>query len=451
VPQMRAEPLAETIFALASAPGRGGVAVVRVSGPMALDAVAALTRQRVPAPRRAVVRALINPGDGSDIDQALVLTFASPASFTGESVAEFHVHGGRAVTTALLSCLAALPGLRPAEAGEFTRRAFENGKLDLTQAEAVADLVDADTAAQQRQAMRQLQGTLGALYGSWSERLARALAHLEAEIDFPDEDLPDGLSVAVQAPVAAVLADMRAHLADGHRGERLREGCDVAILGAPNAGKSSLMNLLARRDVAIVSDRAGTTRDVIEVELDLGGLPVRLCDTAGLREASDSLEAEGIRRALARAEAADLKLALFDAKALPELDATTLALVDSDTLVVVSRADLAPCPLPQTIAGRPALVLAARSGLGLAGLLEQVQEAVAARLTGGGSAVLTRARHRQAVSEAVAGLARALSAPLPELAAEDVRLALRALGRITGRVDVEDLLDMIFREFCIGK
>lgn len=443
---------AESIFALASAPGRGGVAVVRVSGPAAMAAVERLTRRPVPEPRRAVLRRLYEPADGGLIDEALVLVFAAPSSFTGEAVAEFHVHGGRAVTGALLAALGTLPGLRPAEAGEFTRRAFENGKLDLTQAEAIADLVDADTAAQQRQALRQLQGALGVLYRGWSDRLARALAHLEAEIDFPDEDLPDGLGEAVRAPVEAVLAEMRAHLADGHRGERLREGCAVAIVGVPNAGKSSLLNLLAKRDVAIVSDRAGTTRDVIEVELDLGGLPVRLCDTAGLREASDdAIEAEGIRRALARAEAADLKLALFDAGALPDLDPATLALVDADTLVVVSRADLAQAPLPQTIAGRPVLALSVRQGVGVPALLDQLHAAVAARLTGGGSAVLTRARHRAAVQEAVAALARALVAPLPELAAEDIRLALRAVGRITGRVDVEDLLDMIFREFCIGK
>ncbi len=442
---------AETIYALATAPGRGGVAVVRVSGPQAMAAIIALTGHAPPPHRQAALRRLRHPATRVVIDEALVLAFAGPASFTGEDVAEFHVHGGRAVTAALQTALATLPGLRPAEAGEFTRRAFEQGKLDLTQAEAIADLVDADTAAQQRQAMRQLQGALGAVYQGWSDRLARALAHLEAEIDFPEDDLPTGLSDAVQAPVMAVLAEMRAHLADGHRGERLREGCVVAIIGPPNAGKSSLLNLLAKRDVAIVSDRAGTTRDVIEVDLDLGGLPVRLLDTAGLRDATDAIEAEGIRRAHARAGAADLKVVLFDAATLPVLDANTLALVDANTVVVLSRTDLATAPLPDQVGGHPVIALSLKTDLGVSALLNALGKAVESRLTAGGDATLTRARHRHAVEDAVFSLDRGLTAPLPELAAEDLRLAVRALGRITGRVDVEDLLDMIFREFCIGK
>jgi tRNA modification GTPase len=350
----------------------------------------------------------------------------------------------------LVEALSALPGLRLAEPGEFTRRAFENGKLDLTEAEAVADIVAAETAAQRRQALRQLDGALGRLYERWRDRLTRALAHLEADIDFPDEDLPGGVAMAVRPVLAGLAAEIAGHLDDGHRGERLRDGVAVAILGAPNAGKSSLLNALARRDVAIVSERAGTTRDVVEVHLDLGGWPVTLADTAGLRDATDEIEGEGIRRALDRAEKADLRLAVFDATALPALDPRTLALLGPSTIAVVNKADRAP-GLDAGAAVPGALAVSAATGAGLPALLERLTGMVADGLDAAGPPALTRARHRAALEDCRAALSRALDAPLPELAAEDVRLASRALGRITGRVDVEDLLDVIFRDFCIGK
>ena len=440
-----------TIFALATAPGRAGVAVVRVSGPASGDALAALTGKPLPAPRMATLVRLRDPRTGEALDDALVLRFTTPRSFTGEDVVELHLHGGRAVVAGVVEALSALPGLRVAEPGEFTRRAFENGKLDLTEAEAVADLVDAETSAQRRQALRQMEGALGKLYDGWRERLTRSLAHIEADIDFPDEDLPSGVSDAARPVLNALAADIDAHLDDRGRGERLREGLHIAIVGAPNTGKSSLLNALARREAAIVSARAGTTRDVIEVHLDLGGYPVVLADTAGLREAAaDEVEEEGIRRALDRAARADVKAAVFDATALPALDPATVALVDGDTVVVLNKTDLADAPIP-TVGGQDAVAVSARTGSGLAELERRLTAFTADRLAGSGAPALTRARHRSALEECRDALRRALTAPLPELMAEDVRLASRALGRITGRVDVEDLLDVIFRDFCIGK
>ncbi|HYC03405.1 MAG TPA: tRNA uridine-5-carboxymethylaminomethyl(34) synthesis GTPase MnmE [Azospirillaceae bacterium] len=440
--------MTDTIFALASAPGRGAVQIIRISGPEAGNALATLTGKPLPPARQAALTALHDPVGGEVMDRALLLWFPTPSSFTGEDVAELHLHGGRAVLSAVTAALAGL-GLRVAEPGEFSRRAFENGKLDLTEAEAIADLVEAETAAQRRQALRQMQGELGRLYEDWRSRLVRALAHLEADIDFPDEDLPESVAPAVRPVLESLAAEIGAHLDDGHRGERLRDGVSIAILGAPNAGKSSLLNAIARRDVAIVSARAGTTRDVIEAYLDLGGFPVVLADTAGLRDAADEIEQEGIRRARARAEAADLKLLVFDAGTGP--DAETLALAGGDALLVLNKADLLTSPAPAGVGGHPAIVVSAASGEGLPSLLSALQSRVAELVTGSGAPPLTRARHRAALEECRAALLRALAAPLPELAAEDVRLAARALGRITGRVDVEDLLDVIFRDFCIGK
>ncbi|CAO3416993.1 tRNA uridine-5-carboxymethylaminomethyl(34) synthesis GTPase MnmE [Azospirillum endophyticum] len=442
--------MSTTIYAPATAPGRSGVAVVRISGLEAGSALAALTGRPLPAPRRAVLTKLRDPKTGDALDDALVLRFTAPASFTGEDVVELHLHGGRAVVSGVIEALAALPGLRLAEPGEFTRRAFENGKLDLTEAEAVADLIDAETTAQRRQALRQMEGALGRLYDGWRERLTRALAHIEADIDFAEDDLPGGVADAVRPVIAGLAGEIAAHLDDGGRGERLREGLHIAIVGAPNAGKSSLLNALARRDAAIVSARAGTTRDVIEVHLDLGGYPVVLADTAGLREAAaDEVEEEGIRRARDRAARADVKVAVFDATTLPDLDPATLDLIDRDTVVVFNKTDLAKAAdLRPDLSPIP---VSAHTGAGLKALEEKLTAFSADRLAIGSAPSLTRTRHREALSECRESLLRALEAPLPELAAEDVRLASRALGRITGRVDVEDLLDVIFRDFCIGK
>ncbi len=441
--------MTDTIFALASGAGRAGVAVYRLSGPGAGPALAALTGRDLPAPRTAV-RARLRDGGGDVIDDGLALWFPAPRSFTGEDVAELHLHGGRAVGRAVAERLLGL-GLRPAEAGEFSRRAVVNGKMDLTRAEAVADLVEAETAAQRRQALRQMDGGLESRIEGWRQIVVGALAYVEAAIDFADEGMPGDLMAGVSARVSALAAEIEAALADNRRGERLRDGLHIAILGAPNAGKSSLLNRLAGREAAIVSGIAGTTRDVIEVHLDLGGWPVVVADTAGLRDAAGEIEAEGIRRALARAQAADLKLAVFDGAARPVIDGATRALVDGDAVVVVNKADIAGGGVPATVEGRPALAVSARTGAGIDALVAALEHEVASRLEGGGAPPLTRERHRAAAMECRTALRRFDPAGEIELAAEDLRMAGRALGRITGRIDVEELLDVVFRDFCIGK
>jgi tRNA modification GTPase len=405
----------------------------------------------LPPPRVAQRRRLVDPHSAEVLDEGLILWFPAPRSATGEDVAELHLHGSRAVLAAVMQALARL-GLRLAEPGEFTRRAFLNGKLDLLQAEAVADLAAAETEAQRRQAMRQLGGELGEVYRGWRDRLTRILAHFEAAIDFPDEDLPPEIEDRILGETEALVAEIERHLADGHRGERLRDGIDVAILGPPNAGKSSLLNRIARRDAAITSPIPGTTRDVIEVAIDLGGYPIVLADTAGLRDSADAIEQEGKRRAVQRAEKAEIRLFVFDiahradaagASAWPGAD--TILVANKIDLVPAADTDLSPPALPVS-----ALPISALTGEGIDKLLTLLGERVAQtyRIE---APVLTRARHRQALEEAVASLRRSFSAALPELRAEDLRLALRSLGRITGAVGVEDLLDVIFRDFCIGK
>jgi len=386
---------------------------------------------------------LRDPESGEELDDGLALWFPAPRSLTGEDVAEFHLHGGRAGVSGVMTALRGL-GLRLAEPGEFTRRAFVNGKLDLTQAEAIADLAAAETEAQRRQALRQLDGALGDLYRGWGDRLLRTLAHLEAAIDFPDEDLPPEIEARVVAETEALAGEIAAHLADSHRGERLRDGIAIAIVGPPNAGKSSLLNQLARREAAITSPIAGTTRDVIEVAIDLAGYPVVLADTAGLRQSSDAIEQEGLRRALARAETAELRLYVFDATA-PAAAQGAAVWDRADTILVANKIDLSDAPPP---AG--ALPVSALTGDGIAALVAAVAEWIAGRYDGVAPA-LTRARHREALEDAAVALRRARDAAPPELRAEDLRLAWRSLGRITGRAEIEDLLDVIFAEFCLGK
>ncbi|MBV1796024.1 tRNA uridine-5-carboxymethylaminomethyl(34) synthesis GTPase MnmE [Siccirubricoccus sp. G192] len=435
----------DVIFALASGAGRAAVAVLRLSGAGTGGVVVALAGA-LPPPRLASLRRLRHPSSGEVLDRALLLWFPGPRSYTGEDAAELHLHGGPAVIAGVAEALVAA-GARPAEPGEFSRRAFLHGKLDLTAAEGIADLVAAETAAQRRQALRQAEGALAALYGGWATRLTRLLAQQEAFIEFEDEDLPAGLDDAVGRAAAALRAEMAAHLADGGRGERLRDGLLVAILGAPNAGKSSLLNALVGREAAIVSARAGTTRDVVEARLDLGGVPVTLADTAGLREAADEIEAEGVRRARRRAKEADLVLALFAADQAP--DAETLALVRPGVLAVVNKADLA--TVPALLGGVPVIGLSARTGDGLPELRARLTQEAAARAGLAAEAPLTRPRHRAALQDAAGWLAELDSAVLPGLRAEALRAALRALGRITGQVGVEAVLDAVFAEFCIGK
>jgi tRNA modification GTPase len=460
---------AATIYALGTPqPSRahpGALSVIRLSGPRAPDVLVFLTEPRaferghsardpaLPEPRRMVVRTLYDPLSGEAIDRGLMVWFEAPNTETGEMMAELHLHGGRAVVAGALEAIRKLDMCRLAEPGEFTRRAFEHGKLDLTEAEGIADLVAAETDQQRRLALKQMDGALHRLYEDWRTLGLATLAHLEAAIDFPDEDLPPGIATQVRDGVTQLQAEIGAHLAD-RRGERLREGLHIAIIGPPNAGKSSLLNLLARRDAAIVSETAGTTRDVIEVHLDLGGWPVVLADTAGLRQSTDAIEQEGVRRARARAAQADLRLLVLDAsgdwrREMADLTASTDGWDAARDIVVANKVDLAPI---DAVGLSP---LSAKSGAGLPDLLALMERSVGLVMEKGtesaGVPPLTRARHREALIEAHQALGRALVAPEIALAAEDLRMALRAIGRITGTVRVEELLDVIFRDFCIGK
>ena len=448
---------ADTIYALASGAGRSGVAVIRISGGQAAPALEALSNKPTPTPRLANLWRLVDPKSGETLDDALVLWFPGPASFTGEDVVELHVHGGLAVIEGVLAALSQMDGLRLAEPGEFTRRAFENAKLDLTQVEGLADLIEAETEAQRKQALRQSEGELGAIYDGWRDQLVRAMAHFEAELDFSDEELPEDLHLAVVDSVKDLRAAIAAHLKDGRRGERLRTGVRLAIIGPPNAGKSSLMNALAQREAAIVSDIAGTTRDVVEVHLNLGGYPLLVADTAGLRETGDVIEQEGVRRAKGWADTADIKLAVFDGKSLPDLDPVTRELLEADTLVAVNKAEMVTGELPSDIDDHPVWPLSVKTGQGMDELLARLTEMVAekCRIQSDGPAP-TRLRHTEALQRTLDALDRFILRENPdhlgaELEAEDLRLAARELGRITGRVDVEDLLDVIFHDFCIGK
>lgn len=454
----------DTIAALATGAGRAGVAIVRVSGPHARDVLKSLCPMRFPRAREATRTRFIDQRDHTIIDEGVALFFENPASFTGEDVAELHVHGGAAVIAAIIEACLRVEGVRIAEPGEFTRRAFENGKLDLAEAEGLADLVDSETEGQRKQAVRQMSGALSALYESWRTQLIEAAALIEAEIDFPDEGLPGALAQRAGPILDALAADMGRHLDDGHRGERVRDGYRIAIIGPPNAGKSSLLNALARREAAIVSEIPGTTRDVVEVRLVLAGFPVWVADTAGLREAADAIEAEGVRRALERAEEADLRVGLTPVipngptgrtGGLTGAPALEEALRAGDILVL-SKSDLGPTGMTGVANGRTDLLIlpvSAKTGDGVTALESSLTARVAAALGGQEAPALTRARHRRLVESARAALMegrQALSAG-PELAAEDVRRAAVSVGRLTGRIDVEDLLDEIFASFCIGK
>jgi tRNA modification GTPase len=441
-----------TIYALSSGRGRAGLAVIRVSGP---DAGLVLDRMAPPRPRpRFAALRTVRSDIGEVLDQGLTLWFPGPRTETGEDMAELHVHGGRAVVAGVLRALSALPGLRLAEPGEFARRAFENGKIDLTAAEAIADLVDADTAAQRRQALRHAGGAQARLYDGWRAELVRAQALTESAIDFSDEAEVSAGALAEARMLAARLAPaIRAYLDDGRRGEILREGFRVAIAGPPNAGKSSLLNALARREAAIVSDEAGTTRDILEVTLDLGGVPVVLSDTAGIREAEGKVEREGIRRAMAHARAADLVLWLTDATAGPAAPPADLAREAGEILLVANKTDLLQGRRPPDRQVPGSLWLSLLTGEGLSELAEAIGRRAAERIGASEAPVITQTRHRQQLALCADALEAYLagSPADPELRAEELRRAATALGRITGRVDVEDVLGEIFSRFCIGK
>lgn len=451
----------QTIFALASAPGKAGISVIRISGSNAENVVRAICPNAdkiINSPRMAIRSLLTEPNTNNILDDSLVIWFTAPNSFTGENVVEFHIHGGRAVQQSIFDVLTTIEDVRLAEPGEFTRRAFENSKMDLTEAEGLADLIDAETEAQRKIALRQMGGELCNLYEEWRTSLTHSLAHVEAYIDFSEteEDIPDDVTNSIYENALSLKDKIQNHLDDGHRGERLRDGFEIAIIGAPNAGKSSLLNKITQRDVAIVSTTAGTTRDVIEVSLNLGGYPVIIADTAGLRETSEEIESEGIKRALQRAENADLKIAVIDGKNRPNIDEITKKQIDDNTIVVINKADLQKAQNCDNVAGVKPITISAKTGEGIGRLLETVTKFVADKMEIGASPVLTRTRHRVALEECVDALQRTTLSKThisdeTELAAEDIRLAARYLGRITGKIEVEELLDVIFSNFCIGK
>jgi tRNA modification GTPase len=450
--------MSETIFALATAPGRAAVAVLRLSGPGCRDILIGLAGA-VPPPRSAALRRLREPQDGCVLDQALVLWFPGPASYTGEDCVELQLHGGGAVVEAVTEALLAL-GARLAEPGEFTRRAFENGKLDLSQAEAVADLVDAETEAQRRQALAQLDGELSRRHSTWRTALIETLAVLEAAVDFPDEDLPEAIAGEAAPVLNDILKELLVAIDEAARGERVREGYRIAIIGAPNAGKSSVLNALIGRSAAIVTETPGATRDVIESAMAVEGYRVLLADTAGVRESDDPIEVEGVRRARAWAEAAGLRLLVIDGSDGGAAWREAAALVQPGDLCVINKQDRPPAPSDEIrtwAEGRGLTVVEASTVTpdGLKRLREMLAQRVTAALSNAEFPAATRARHRRDLAAAAGHLQRAVAGLQAgvgvELAAEDVRLAARCLARVGGRVDPEDVLERVFARFCIGK
>jgi tRNA modification GTPase len=440
-------PRDQTIFALSSGRPPSAIAIVRVSGSQARAALTRLAKT-IPVPRSAA-RVLLRDAASEPIDDAVVLWFPGPASATGEDVAEFHVHGGRAVLASVFAGLSVIENIRPAEPGEFTRRAFENGKLDLTEAEGLDDLIHADTDRQRRQALRQLRGLLGDKARDWRAQIIEASALIEAGIDFSDEgDVQAELIAPALAKIKTLLGEILKVLGASGRGERLRDGLVVALAGPPNVGKSTLMNQLARREVAIVSPHAGTTRDVIEVQLDLDGYPVTLIDTAGVREADDPVEQEGVRRARARAAEADLVLWLTDAES--EREAARAAPV----WLVRNKIDLGISAAPSERSVEVnAFRISARHGDGVAELVAAIIGFAQDYFGASEAGLISRERQRKLLQETAESLQRSVDmmGSGEELAAEDLRSAATSLGRLLGRVDVEDILDVIFRDFCIGK
>lgn len=440
----------DTIFAPATPAGRSGVAVLRISGTRAAEVFVRFGLP-CPAPRKATLLRLVNPRTHAPLDHALALWFPAPASFTGEDLAELHLHGSRAVMQEMLGVLGAWEGFRLADPGEFSRRAFLNDKMDLTQAEAIADLIDAETEAQKRQALRQMGGALAVSCADLRHAVIEVRAHLEAYLDFPDEEIPDAVAAALDGEIRGVEARIRRLLGDGRTGEKIRDGFYAVILGAPNAGKSTLMNALAKRDVAIVSPSAGTTRDVLEAHLDVDGYPLTLADTAGLRETEEAVEAEGIRRAAARAAQADFRLLLLDASAPLSEQKHVLAHQQPNDVVVLNKIDLDTLYIEEYTAIPSVLPLSAKTEEGMERLISVLKKHMQERLSDGQEALITRARHRAGFTSALVHLERAREQSASELKGEELRLATQALGKIVGAVQIEEVLDAVFSSFCIGK
>lgn len=445
---------AETIYALSTVYGKSGVAVIRISGPSALQAVTRMTDIDVSGikPRYAYFSKISDIDSRETLDQSLVLYFKGPYSFTGEDIVEFQTHGSKAVINSLMENLSRLPDFRLAEPGEYSRRAFYNGKMDLTEAEGLADLIDSETTEQQKYAMRQMEGGLKNLYEDWRTRLVKILAHLEAFIDFPDEDIPSSVMSDMKNTVFKLEDEINQHLNGDSIGERLREGFRVVIIGAPNAGKSSLLNAIVKRDAVIVSDIAGTTRDAIDIHLDLNGYPVMFTDTAGLRETEEEIEKKGIDIAYSKIHDADLVICLFDASLdnVQVFDKIRNSLKNR-ALFVANKSDKLSPEQCSNLKKSGCLVISAKYKDGVDELLQKIGDNIKERFTSNSSLLITRRRYREALKDVVDNLQAFGFDKEIELTAEDIRLAARALGKITGRIEVDEVLDKIFGDFCIGK
>lgn len=440
----------QTIYALSTVPGRSGVAVIRISGPQALSAIKKLTNIDVNniKPRYAYFADIKNLS-GQLLDKALVLYFKSPHSFTGEDIVEFQTHGSRAVINSLLEALSEIKDFRYALAGEFSKRAFYNHKMDLTQAEGLADLIDAETSEQQKFAVRQMEGSLKNLYDGWREQLLKVLSHLEAYIDFPEEDIPQDAIQQIENTVFKIKNDIQQHLNSSNIGESLRDGFRVVILGEPNAGKSSLINALTSRDTVIVSDIAGTTRDAIDIHMDIDGYPVIFTDTAGLRDTHEEIEQKGIQIAYDKANDCDLIINLYDASTNTPQQIENID--NSKVIIVANKIDKLPADTIKKLSSSGIIAISAKHKQGIDKLINTIAADIKNRLTADSGLLITRHRYREALVNAVNYLNMFNFNKEIELSAEDVRLASREIGKITGFIEVDEILDKIFGSFCIGK
>ncbi len=442
-----------TIYALSTGPGVSGIAVVRVSGKEAAEVVKQLTGDDLPVPRVATLKKINYINTNNLIDEGVVIWFPGPNSYTGEDLAEFHVHGSRAVVSALHSSISGIKNCRLAEPGEFTKLAFQNGKINLLKAEGIADLVSAETEIQRKQAVEIMSGKSSDKFTSWRAKLLKILAHVEAKIDFPDEDLPKDILDEIQKTSNQVSKEIEKVLDDQKVGERIREGFKIAIVGPTNAGKSSLLNYLSKRDVAIVSEIAGTTRDVIETHLNLDGYPVVVSDTAGIRESKNEIEKKGIKLALNRAEDADLKLIIVDAKSV-DFTSVLKELIDENAILVVNKSDLIAGNINNELKKHDHILVSIKNNLNLDKLILKIKKKLENKFISYGDILITRERHRQHLEQCISHLKNFKNKNGSEdydKAAEDLRLATRHLGMIVGKVDVEEILGSIFNDFCIGK
>ena len=445
----------KTIFALSSGAGPSGLSVIRLSGPLASCILCRMLKVKiVPIPRKAIYGHIYHPKTGEHLDNAIVIYFKGPASFTGQDIVELHLHGGRSIITEVLDALSEENGLYLAEPGEYSKIAFENGKIDLTSAEGLADLIHAETKMQRRQALRQMSGELERIYESWREKLIKALAYIEATIDFPDEELPNNIINIIHNILNSLFNEIDHYLLDQNQGEHLREGFKIILLGSPNVGKSSLLNQLTKRDTAIISDIPGTTRDIIEVSLNISGLPISLIDTAGLRNPKNIIEKEGIRRAIKMSENASLCLVIIDYKDWPNINKELQKFIHDSTIIIVNKIDNIENhqDFPKFLKYKnniqiPIVALSALYGHGIENLLSIVTKNIQDKINFDGPLPITRLRYRTSLKKTCEYLSRALNNTIIELIAEDIRLAVREIGKITGRVQIDDLLNIIFKDF----